>query len=227
MYEINNLTKIYNMEKVRVIALDSVSFAVPDEAIVSIMGRSGSGKSTLLKQMGLLDNPTSGKIVFNGKDVTWLPEGERAKLRLGYLGYVFQEYALLGELTSLQNVYLPGMMLNGTGDYKNRARELLELVGLGQRTKHYPRELSGGEQQRVAIARALINHPRVLLADEPCANLDTTSSNMVMETLVRLNRELKVTVVFVSHDQADKKYADTIITLSDGKIVEGVKGKNE
>jgi putative ABC transport system ATP-binding protein len=227
MYEINNLTKIYNMEKVRVIALDSVSFAVPDEAIVSIMGRSGSGKSTLLRQMGLLDNPTSGKIVFNGKDVTWLPEGERAKLRLGYLGYVFQEYALLGELTSLQNVYLPGMMLNGTGDYKNRARELLELVGLGQRTKHYPRELSGGEQQRVAIARALINHPRVLLADEPCANLDTTSSNMVMETLVRLNRELKVTVVFVSHDPADKKYADTTITLSDGKIVEGVKGKNE
>jgi putative ABC transport system ATP-binding protein len=223
MYEIDKLTKIYNMEKVRVIALDLVSFAIPDDAIVSIVGRSGSGKSTLLKQMGLLDNPTSGKIIFNGKDVTWLPEGERAKLRLGYLGYVFQEYALLGELTSLQNVYLPGMMLNGAGDYKNRARELLELVGLGQRTKHYPRELSGGEQQRVAIARALINNPSVLLADEPCANLDTTSSTMVMETLVRLNRELKVTFVFVSHEPADKKYADTIITLSDGKIVEGAK----
>ncbi len=223
MYEIDKLTKIYNMEKVRVIALDAVSFVIPDGAIVSIMGRSGSGKSTLLKQMGLLDNPTSGKIVFNGNDVTWLLEGERAKLRLGYLGYVFQEYALLGELTSLQNVYLPGMMLNGTGDYKNRAHELLELVGLGQRTTHYPRELSGGEQQRVAIARALINNPRVLLADEPCANLDTTSSKMVMETLVRLNRELKVTVIFVSHDSADKKYADITITLSDGKIVEGTK----
>jgi putative ABC transport system ATP-binding protein len=182
------------------------------------MGRSGSGKSTLLRQMGLLDNPTTGSIIFDGRDVTALPEGERAKLRLGYLGYVFQEYALLGELTTLQNVYLPGMMLNGTGSYKNRAGELLELVGLGQRKAHYPKELSGGEQQRVAIARALINNPRVLLADEPCANLDTMSSDMVMEILVRLNRELKITIVFVSHDPTDKKYADTIVTLSDGRI---------
>lgn len=220
MYEIKELTKIYNMDKVGVTALNSVSFFVPDAAVISIMGRSGSGKSTLLRQMGLLDRPTSGSIIFDGKDVSSLPEGARAKLRLGYLGYVFQEYALLGELTTLQNVYLPGMMLNGAGNYKNRARELLELVGLGQRTKHYPKELSGGEQQRVAIARALINNPRVLLADEPCANLDTVSSDMVMETLVRLNRDLKVTIIFVSHDPTDKKYADTIITLSDGKIVE-------
>jgi putative ABC transport system ATP-binding protein len=109
-------------------------------------------------------------------------------------------------------------MLNGTGSYKNRAGELLELVGLGQRKAHYPKELSGGEQQRVAIARALINNPRVLLADEPCANLDTMSSDMVMEILVRLNRELKITIVFVSHDPTDKKYADTIVTLSDGRI---------
>ena len=220
MYEIKELTKIYSMDKVRVTALNSVSFVVPDAVIISIMGRSGSGKSTLLRQMGLIDRPTSGSIIFDGRDVTSLPEGERAKLRLGYLGYVFQEYALLGELTTLQNVYLPGMMLNGAGNYKKRAGELLELVGLEQRVAHYPKELSGGEQQRVAIARALINNPRVLLADEPCANLDTVSSNMVMETLVRLNRELKVTVVFVSHDPTDKKYADTIITLSDGKIVE-------
>jgi putative ABC transport system ATP-binding protein len=112
------------------------------------------------------------------------------------------------------------MMLNGVGNYKSRAAELLELVGLGHRVTHYPKELSGGEQQRVAIARALINNPRVVLADEPCANLDTVSSKNVMEILVRLNRELKVTIVFVSHDPADKKYADNIITLSDGKIVE-------
>jgi putative ABC transport system ATP-binding protein len=221
MYEIHELSKIYNIGKVRVTALDAVTFVIPDAALVSIMGRSGSGKSTLLRQMGLIDQPTAGKIVFDGKDVTKLPEGERAKLRLGYLGYVFQEYALLGELTTLQNVYLPGMMLNGAGTYKSRARELLELVGLGHRINHHPKELSGGEQQRVAIARALINNPKVLLADEPCANLDTLSSTLVMETLVRLNRELKVTVVFVSHDPGDKKYADTIITLSDGKIVEG------
>ena len=221
MYEIRKLTKIYNIGKVRVNALDAVSFVVPDVAMMSIMGRSGSGKSTLLRQMGLIDHPTSGSIIFDSKDVTKLAEGERAKLRLGYLGYVFQEYALLGELSTLQNVYLPGMMLNECVDYKGRARELLELVGLGHRVMHYPKELSGGEQQRVAIARALINNPRVLLADEPCANLDTVSSKMVMETLVMLNRELKVTVIFVSHDPADKKYAESIITLSDGKIIEG------
>jgi putative ABC transport system ATP-binding protein len=178
MYEIHELSKIYNIGKVRVTALDAVTFVIPDAALVSIMGRSGSGKSTLLRQMGLIDQPTAGKIVFDGKDVTKLPEGERAKLRLGYLGYVFQEYALLGELTTLQNVYLPGMMLNGAGTYKSRARELLELVGLGHRINHHPKELSGGEQQRVAIARALINNPKVLLADEPCANLDTLSSTL-------------------------------------------------
>lgn len=220
MYKIQELIKIYDMGKVRVTALNSVSFIVPDGAMVAITGRSGSGKSTLLRQMGLIDRPTTGIIIFEGKDITKLGEGERAKLRLGYLGYVFQEYALLGELTSLQNVFLPGMMLNRRSNYKSRAGELLELVGLSHRVMHYPKELSGGEQQRVAIARALINNPRVLLADEPCANLDTVSSNMVMETLVRLNRELKLTIVFVSHDPADKKYARTVITLSDGKIIE-------
>jgi putative ABC transport system ATP-binding protein len=191
------------------------------------MGRSGSGKSTLLRQLGLIDRPTFGSIIFDGSNVTALSEGERAKLRLGYLGYVFQEYALLGELTTLQNVYLPGMMLNGSGNYKTRATELLEMVGLGHRIKHYPRELSGGEQQRVAIARALINNPKVVLADEPCANLDTISSKMVMDTLVRLNCDLKVTIIFVSHDPADKQYADTIITLSDGKIIESEENAND
>jgi len=222
MYDVQQLTKVYNTGPARVVALDSVSFAIADGAMVAIMGRSGSGKSTLLRQMGLLDRPTSGRILFDGKEVGALPEGDKARLRLKALGYIFQEYALLGELTAHQNVYLPGMMLNGGGNYKDRARELLEIVGLGARTAHYPRELSGGEQQRVAIARALINSPHVLLADEPCANLDTVSSHMVMETLVRLNRDLKVTIVFVSHDPDDKKYAQRVITLSDGRIAEGV-----
>ena len=221
MYDVQQLTKIYNTGAVKVVALDSVSFTVPDGAMLAIMGRSGSGKSTLMRQMGLLDRPTSGKIMLDGREVTGLQEGERAKLRLKALGYIFQEYALLGELTALQNVYLPGMMLNNVGKYRERAGQLLELVGLGARTSHYPRQLSGGEQQRVAIARALINSPQVLLADEPCANLDTVSSRMVMETLVRLNHELKVTIIFVSHDPDDKKYAERTITLSDGKIVEG------
>ena len=221
MLDVQQLTKIYSTGSVKVVALDSVSFNVPDGAMLAITGRSGSGKSTLLRQMGLLDCPTTGRVIFDGKEVTSLPEGERARLRLKALGYIFQEYALLGELTAHQNVYLPGMMLNSAGNYRERAVELLELVGLGARTSHYPRELSGGEQQRVAIARALINTPRVLLADEPCANLDTVSSRMVMETLVRLNRELKVTIAFVSHDPDDRKYAGRTITLSDGKIVEG------
>lgn len=221
MYNINQLTKTYNLGKVKVKALDGLSLTIPDGDMLAVMGRSGSGKSTLLRQMGLLDRPTSGEILFDGKDVTRLPESDRTKLRLKYLGYVFQEYALLGELTAHQNVYLPGMMLGKNGaNYKERARELLEIVGLGKRLRHHPRELSGGEQQRVAIARALINNPRVLLADEPCANLDTTSSELVMETLVRLNRELNVTIIFVSHDPTDRQYAQTVIMLSDGRIVE-------
>lgn len=221
MYEIHELSKIYDTGKVKIRALDSVSFTVPDGDMFAIMGRSGSGKSTLLRQMGLLDRPTSGSVFFEEQEVSKIPEGERAKLRLKYMGYVFQEYALLGELTAHQNVSLPAMMLGDRkNNYKQRARELLGMVGLGERIRHYPKELSGGEQQRVAIARALINNPRVLLADEPCANLDTASSELVMETLVRLNKELGVTIIFISHDPADRKYARNTIVLSDGRMAE-------
>ncbi len=221
MIKVQQMAKTYNLGKVRVKALDTVSFDVPKGDMLAIMGKSGSGKSTLLRQMGLLDRPTSGKIFWGRYEATGLSEGTRAMLRLKYLGYVFQEYALLGELTAHQNVYLPGMMLNKKGiDYQKRAVELLKLVGLGERVRHYPKELSGGEQQRVAIARALINSPRVLLADEPCANLDTISSRMVMETLARLNSEMNVTVIFVSHDPGDKQYARHILTLGDGRIIE-------
>jgi len=221
MIKVQKLTKIYNMGHVKVKALDGVSFSVVSGDMLAIMGKSGSGKSTLLRQMGLLDLPTRGRIFLGRYDVTRFPEGQRARLRLKYLGYVFQEYALLGELTAHQNVYLPGMMLGRSGrDYKEHAAELLKLVGLGKRINHYPKELSGGEQQRVAIARALINSPKVLLADEPCANLDTISSGVVMDTLVRLNHDMKVTVVFVSHDPADKQYARHILILGDGKIIE-------
>lgn len=220
MIKVQKLTKIYDMGKVKVKALDGVSFNVVNGDMLAIMGKSGSGKSTLLRQMGLLDLPTKGKIFLGRYEVTRLAESTRAGLRLKYLGYVFQEYALLGELTAHQNVYLPGMMLNNKGkDYKKRATELLKLVGLGKRVHHYPKELSGGEQQRVAIARALINSPKVLLADEPCANLDTISSGMVMETLARLNQDMKVTIIFVSHDPGDKQYARHIVTLADGKII--------
>jgi putative ABC transport system ATP-binding protein len=227
MYDVHELTKIYEIGRVRIKALDGVSIMVPDGGITAIMGRSGSGKSTLLRLLGLLDRPTSGTAFLEGREVTRLPEGDRSKLRLKYLGYVFQEYALLGELTAYQNVYLPAMMLGQRSmDSKRRARELLGMVGLGDRLRHYPKELSGGEQQRIAIARALINSPRVLLADEPCANLDSVSSRMVMETLVRLNKELKVTIVFVSHDPADKQYARSVVVLRDGRITEELGGRD-
>ena len=220
MLEVKNLSKIYGLGEVQVRALDGISFTIADGDMVCIMGKSGSGKSTLLRQLGLLDRPSEGEIVLDGEVVTRLSDTARGMLRLQHLGYVFQEYALLAELTAHENVYLPGMMLGEKGiDFRKRAKELLELVGLGKRIRHYPKELSGGEQQRVAIARALINSPRIIFADEPCANLDTISSKKVMETLVSLNREMKVTVIFVSHDPDDKKYARGLIVLSDGKMV--------
>jgi len=220
MISVSNLTRIYRLGSVEVKALVDVSLSLEAGDITCVMGKSGSGKSTLLRQLGLIDRPTSGQIVFDGQDVTRLSDGARARMRLTYLGYIFQEFALLGELTAHENVYLPGMMRGGeTHDYRKRAAELLGMVGLGERIRHKPKELSGGEQQRVAIARALINGPRVLFADEPCANLDTISSEVVMQTLLKLNKDLGITIVFVSHDPDDKKYANRFIYLKDGRQV--------
>lgn len=220
MLQIHHLSKVYHTGPVELRALDDVSFDVATGDMVCIMGKSGSGKSTLLRHLGLLDRPTSGEIILDEMPVSRLGDNITSSLRLQHLGYVFQEYALLTELTAHENVYLPGMMLGDKGaDYKSKARELLEMVGLEGRIKHYPKELSGGEQQRVAIARALINSPKVIFADEPCANLDTISSRLIMETMVRLNRETGITIVFVSHDPDDKQYAGRLIVLSDGKIV--------
>jgi putative ABC transport system ATP-binding protein len=220
MISVSNLTRIYKLGSVEVRALVGVSLTLEAGDVTCVMGKSGSGKSTLLRQLGLIDRPTSGQIVFDGQDVTRLSDGARTRMRLTYLGYIFQEFALLGELTAHENVYLPGMMLGGpTHDHRKRAAELLGMVGLGERIHHKPKELSGGEQQRVAIARALINNPRALFADEPCANLDSISSEVVMETLLKLNKDLGITILFVSHDPDDKKYAKRLIFLKDGKQV--------
>ncbi len=219
MIAINRLTRVYTVGKVEVQALMDVSLTLEDGDVTCVMGKSGSGKSTLLRQLGLIDRPTSGQILLDGQDVTQLSDGARARMRLTRLGYIFQEFALLSELTAHENVYLPGMMLGGRDSaHERRAAELLGMVGLGDRTRHRPKELSGGEQQRVAIARALINNPRVLFADEPCANLDSISSEVVMETLLKLNREMGVTIVFVSHDPDDKIYAKRLIFLKDGRL---------
>jgi putative ABC transport system ATP-binding protein len=220
MISISNLTRIYKLGSVEVKALVDVSLALEAGDVTCVMGKSGSGKSTLLRQLGLIDRPTSGRIIFDGQDVTGLSDGARARMRLTYLGYIFQEFALLGELTAHENVYLPGMMLGSeTHDHRKRAADLLGMVGLGERIHHKPKELSGGEQQRVAIARDLINNPRALFADEPCANLDSISSEVIMETLLKLNKDLGVTILFVSHDPDDKKYAKRLIFLKDGKQV--------
>lgn len=216
---VDHLTKTYRMGSVQVRALDDIRLEIAAGAMVCIMGRSGSGKSTLLRQLGLVDRPSGGHVFLGQREVTGLPERERTELRLSRLGYVFQEYALLPELTAAENVLLPAMMLGSRRRVrKERAAELLDLVGLAGRAGHRPRELSGGEQQRVAIARALVNNPVIIFADEPTANLDTVSARTVMQTLQELNAALGVTVLFVSHDPDDARYATQIIRLSDGKI---------
>ena len=218
MIKIENIKKIYE-GKVQTRALGGVSFDVKNGEFIAIMGRSGSGKSTLLHQLGLLDTPTAGKIFIDKKDISALSDKEKTKYRLEYLGYIFQEYALIPELTALENVYLPAFTAGGEHeDYRKRAKELLEIVGLSNRFDHYPNELSGGEQQRVAIARALINKPKILFADEPCANLDTASSATVLELFQKLNREFAQTIVMVTHEPEDERYVDRVVWIKDGLL---------
>ena len=215
----DSVSKVYRLGSVTVPALVDVSLAVAPGEMVCIMGKSGSGKSTLLRQLGLIDRPTSGRILLEGEEVTSLSESRRAGLRLDRLGYVFQEYALIASLTAQENVYLPALMQGQRRSVcRSRSAELLAQVELGDRLKHRPKGLSGGEQQRVAIARALVNGPVILFADEPTANLDSLSGRTVMETLTRLNQELGITVVFVSHDPDDQRWAHRVVTLHDGRI---------
>ncbi len=219
MIFVNDLKKNY-AGRVPVPALRGGSFEVAKGEFVAVMGRSGSGKSTLMHQLGLLDDPTAGRIVIDGVDVLALSEAQKTLFRLRSLGYVFQEYALISELTALENVDLPARVLNGrTGRRdRERAKELLGLVGLGDRLHHYPEELSGGEQQRVAIARALINRPKIIFADEPTANLDSYSAKVVLELFRKLNKELGQTLVMVTHEPDDRQYVDRIIWLKDGLV---------
>lgn len=216
MIKVENLIKTYPGE-VPTLALKGVSLEIAEGEFVALMGRSGSGKSTLLHQLGLLDMPTSGIVVINKFDVLTLSDSERTRFRLQHLGYVFQEYALIAEFTALENVSFPAMAFGDDGA-KERAEHLLDLVGLKDRMNHYPNEMSGGEQQRVAIARSLINNPKVLFADEPTANLDTVSSEVVFKLFQKLNKELKQTILVVTHEPEDKKYVDRVIWLKDGLI---------
>jgi putative ABC transport system ATP-binding protein len=216
---IQNITKIYDLGEVKVHALNGVSLTINKGDFLIITGRNGSGKSTLLHQLGLLDQPNSGKISLNDKEVTAMPEKARSNLRLRHLGYIFQEYALIAELTALENVMLPARMIQPPKSCKQRAKDLLAKVGLEKKVNNLPRQLSGGEQQKVAIARALINDPTVIFADEPTANLDTIAAGDVLAIFQRLNKHEKHTVVMITHEQEETKYANRLIKLQDGKII--------
>ncbi|MCS7197922.1 MAG: ABC transporter ATP-binding protein [Candidatus Bipolaricaulota bacterium] len=215
-----NVTKIYQMDKVHVVALDGVSFSLEEGEFVAIMGPSGSGKSTLLNLIGCLDKPSSGTISINGTDISRLSDRQLARLRGAYIGFVFQTFNLIPRIDALANVLLPMTFLDKIPpkERRRRAQELLESVGLGHRLHHLPSELSGGERQRVAIARALANDPKILLADEPTGNLDTKTGKTILELFVELNRAGR-TVVVVTHDATVASYARRVLYLLDGKLV--------
>ena len=216
--EAKGLRKIFGGE-VPVEALKDVDLIIGEGEFVGIMGPSGSGKSTLLHMLALLDDPSAGKIIVDGTDIAKLSSIQKTHFRLTKLGYVFQEYALLPELNALENVCLPLMMLGApAGEYRRAALEMMETVGLGKRAKHLISQMSGGEQQRVAIARALVNHSKILFADEPCANLDTKNSAIVMNLLRQLCDEKKQTIIMVTHEPEHMQFADRIIRIKDGMI---------
>lgn len=213
-----NITKIYHSGGVDFKALDNVSINIEAGEFIMITGRNGSGKSTLLHQLALLDTPNSGEVIVEGNKTSYLHEKIRMNLRLSQLGYIFQEYALIAELTALENVMLPAMMLTSSKDAKKKAIKLLTKIGLKAKYKRLPSELSGGEQQKVAIARALINDPVIIFADEPTANLDSIASKDVLEIFNLLNDE-GITIVMITHEPEELVYASRIIQLSDGKLL--------
>src|SRR5512144_820023 len=211
-----NATRIFKIGKVETQALRGVNLSVQSGEFTALVGPSGSGKTTLLQLIGCLDHPTSGKVYINGKDVSQLNRNQRADMRRGTLGFIFQFFALIPTLTAYENVEMP-MLLTGhsASDRRQRVTELLAAVELSDRAHHRPDQLSGGQQQRVAIARALAPKPKLILADEPTANLDTVNGKQVMKTMTSLNQETGVTFIFATHDPRVIQYARRVITLRD------------
>ena len=224
MIKIENLSKIFRTEEVETTALNGVNIEVKEGEFVAIMGPSGCGKSTLLNILGLLDNPDSGNYWLGGEEVGHLKEKDRTQFRKGRIGFVFQSFNLIDELTVEENVELQLKYLNvPKEERKQRVLDILRKVNLSQRAKHYPQQLSGGQQQRVAIARAVVGNPELILADEPTGNLDSKNGLEVMELLSQLNAE-GTTIVMVTHSQHDATYANRIIHLFDGQVVDHVDG---
>jgi len=213
------LTKIFRTESVQTIALNEISINISEGEFVAIMGPSGCGKSTLLNILGLLDNPTSGELWFIGKEVSRYSENDRTDMRNGNIGFVFQSFNLIDELTVFENVELPllyaGVPVRERVDRVNKA---LERMQISHRTEHYPQQLSGGQQQRVAIARAIVTNPKIILADEPTGNLDSTNGNEVMLLLKELNKD-GATVVMVTHSEENAQEAGRIVRMMDGCIL--------
>jgi putative ABC transport system ATP-binding protein len=218
MIEIRDVTKRYVMGDVIVEALRGVTLTIADGEFVAIMGPSGSGKSTLMNVVGCLDIPSTGSYKLDGVEVSGMSDDELAAIRNKKIGFVFQSFNLLPRVQAIKQVELP-LMYAGVRDRRDRAIEALESVGLGERIHHTPRELSGGQQQRVAIARAIVGQPSLILADEPTGALDTRSTTEVMELFTRLNKELGITVAFVTHEPEVAAYTDRTITIRDGQIV--------
>lgn len=216
--KLTDITRVYTVGEVETRALRGVNLTIGKEEFTTLVGPSGSGKTTLLQLLGCLDKPTSGKVMINGQDATDMSRNQRADLRKGTIGFIFQFYALIPTLTAYENVELP-MLLMGKKNHKARVMELLDAVGIADRADHRPDQMSGGQQQRVAVARALASDPLLILADEPTANLDTANGDQVMEIMQKLNEETGVTFVFATHDPRVIKYARRVVTLQDGMVV--------
>jgi len=220
MIEITDLRKIYRMGNVEVKALDGVTLDIEKGEFLGIMGPSGSGKSTLMHMLGLLDLPTSGSIMIDGMDISRFTDYEKTMFRLYKLGYVFQDYALVPDLTVMENVSLPAMLRKDRTEeqIKKDSFSILQKIGLCDRRDHLPRELSGGQQQRVSLARAMVNKPDILFADEPCANLDTENSRVVLDLFREINESMHQTIVMVSHEDWHKEYFHRVVRMRDGRI---------
>jgi putative ABC transport system ATP-binding protein len=220
MIELKNLGKSYFTDVLETVALNDISLKIEDGEFVSIMGPSGCGKSTLLNMIGLLDVPTHGNVNINGVNLENQKENDLAAFRNQHLGFIFQSFHLIGDLSVIDNVELP-LLYRGvsTKERKRLSEEALEKVGLINRKNHYPNQLSGGQRQRVAIARAIVGKPSIVMADEPTGNLDSVLGNEVMQLLLDLNAKEKVTVVMVTHDESMARKTHRIIRLYDGSLV--------